>query len=151
MKPSPDFLKRSGYRLPTMAEWEHACRAGTATRRYYGESDELLAKYGWYQKNSAGRSRPVGSLKPNDLGLFDMLGNAWAWCHDAYSFCTLAQGGKVAEDAGDASPLVGETDRVFRGGAFFSPPWSLRSAERGGDPPGNRAYGIGFRLARTYN
>jgi formylglycine-generating enzyme required for sulfatase activity len=77
----PDYLARTGYRLPTEAEWEFACRAGAVTSRYYGETEELLPEYAWYTKNSEDRQmQPVGRLKPNDLGLFDMLGNAVEWC-----------------------------------------------------------------------
>ena len=70
-----DFLERSGYRLPTEAEWEHACRAGTVTSRYYGASAELLGQYAWMSLNSRDRAWPYGQVEPNDLGLFDMLGN----------------------------------------------------------------------------
>src|SRR5262249_6138509 len=73
----PDYLSRTGYRLPTEVEWEYACRSGAMTSRCYGSSNDLLAKYAWYNTNSRGRSQPVGLLKPNDLGLFDMHGNAW--------------------------------------------------------------------------
>ena len=77
-----DVLKRTGYRLPTEAEWEYACRAGTVTSRYYGVSVELLGKYAWYQANSQDHAWPGGSLLPNDLGLFDMLGNVFEWVQD---------------------------------------------------------------------
>ena len=77
-----DVLKRTGYRLPTEAEWEYACRAGTITSRYYGLSIDLLGKYAWYQANSQDHAWPCGSLLPNDLGLFDMLGNVYEWCQD---------------------------------------------------------------------
>ena len=81
MKVVPDFLERSGYRLPTEAEWEYACRAGVVTSRYYGTSVELLGQYAWYVENSRNRAWPCGQVKPNDLGLFDMLGNCMngAW------------------------------------------------------------------------
>jgi formylglycine-generating enzyme required for sulfatase activity len=151
MKPTPDFLNRSGYRLPTEAEWEYACRAGAVTSRYYGQSEELLAKYGWYYKNSGERSRPVGSLKPNDLGLFDIHGNAWEWCHNSFSDYTMAQGGKAAEDAGDTSPVLERAGRVLRGGGANGRTRSLRCAYRTGDPPGYHAAFTGFRPARTYN
>ena len=77
-----DFLQRTGYRLPTEAEWEYACRAGTVTSRYYGNSTELLDAYAWYQANSKVHAWTCGSLLPNDLGLFDMLGNVNEWCQD---------------------------------------------------------------------
>ncbi len=72
-----NYLSLTGYRLPTEAEMEYACRAGAVTSRYYGETEELLAKYGWYLQNSKERTWPVGSKKPNDLGLFDMHGNVY--------------------------------------------------------------------------
>jgi formylglycine-generating enzyme required for sulfatase activity len=78
------YLSLHGYRLPTEAEWEYACRAGAVTSRYYGETEELLPRYGWYVKNAGGRSRPVGSKKPNDLGLFDLHGNVYTWCQEIY-------------------------------------------------------------------
>jgi formylglycine-generating enzyme required for sulfatase activity len=151
MKPSPGSLKRRGYRLPTEAEWEYACRAGAVTSRYYGQTEELLAKYGWYRKNDAGRSWPVGSLKPNDLGLSDMHGNAFAWCHDSYSDYTIGQGEKALEDSEDATTVTEKTTRVLRGGAFDYPLRILRSAVRNGVQPWARSYYIGFRLARTCN
>ncbi|HLN31251.1 MAG TPA: protein kinase [Gemmataceae bacterium] len=75
MRLKRDYLRRTGYRLPTEAEWEYGCRAQTVTSRYYGETEALLGEYGWYQTNAAERSWPVGRKKPNDLGLFDMHGN----------------------------------------------------------------------------
>ena len=72
-------LAATGYRLPTEAEWEYACRSGTITSRYYGDSTDLLDKYAWYQANSQDHAWPCGSLLPNDLGLFDMLGNVFEW------------------------------------------------------------------------
>ena len=79
----PDnVLQRTGYRLPTEAEWEFACRSGTVTSYYFGRSIELLDKYAWYQPNSNQHARSCGSLLPNDLGLFDMLGNEYEWVQD---------------------------------------------------------------------
>src|SRR5262249_49387502 len=74
MKVKANALSLEGYRLPTEAEWEYACRAGSVTSWSLGEADDLLGKYAWYAANSAGRSQPVGVLRPNDLGLFDLHG-----------------------------------------------------------------------------
>jgi formylglycine-generating enzyme required for sulfatase activity/tRNA A-37 threonylcarbamoyl transferase component Bud32 len=79
-----NYLSLTGYRLPTEAEWEYACRAGAVTSRSYGETAELLDKYGWYYDNAHARTRPVGSKKPNDLGLFDVHGNLYTWCQERY-------------------------------------------------------------------
>src|SRR5205085_8611098 len=70
---------RKGYRLPTEVEWEHACGAGSETKFFFGEADELLGKYAWYARTS---SNAVGRLKPNMFGLFDMLGNVFEWTQD---------------------------------------------------------------------
>ena len=78
-----DVLRRTGYRLPTEAEWEYACRSGTTTSRYYGASIELMGRYARYQANSHEHAWACGSLLPNDLGLFDMLGNQFEWVHDS--------------------------------------------------------------------
>src|SRR5262249_33992463 len=84
MRLVPNFLERTGYRLPTEAEWETACRSESRSHRYYGQTDDLLGRYAWYTKYSLDRwMLPVGSLKPNDLGLFDMQGNATEWTLDA--------------------------------------------------------------------
>ena len=77
MKIRADALERTGYRLPTEAEWEYACRAGAVTSRYFGVNVDLLGKYAWYQATSQDHAWPCGSLLPNDLGLFDMLGNVY--------------------------------------------------------------------------
>jgi len=79
-----DVLERIGYRLPTEAEWEYACRAGAMTSRYYGHSALLLGAYARYQANSQEHAWRCGELLPNDLGLFDMLGNEFEWTQDIY-------------------------------------------------------------------
>jgi formylglycine-generating enzyme required for sulfatase activity len=147
MKAKENHLKLTGYRLPTEAEWEYACRAGTVTSRYYGLTDSLLPQFGWYQANGQNHTERVGSLKPNDLGLFDMLGNTWEWCFDMYS----KQADKVAyEDMPTTQSVDDRGRRVLRGGAFAYRPSSVRSAYRGSYQPDARSDSIGFRPARTY-
>jgi hypothetical protein len=85
MKLVPDTRNRTGYRLPAEAEWEYSCRAGSTTGYSFGAPWELLEKYGWYGAKSPDRTTPPGSLKPNDLGLFDLHGNVWEWCQDRWT------------------------------------------------------------------
>ena len=93
MKIKRNHLKLTGYRLPTEAEWEYACRAGSVVGRYYGRTEELLPRYGWYQKNAEDHAWPVGRLRPNDLGLFDTLGNALEWVEDAAQLYDIEESG----------------------------------------------------------
>ena len=131
MTMAPDYLGRTGYRLPTEAEWEYACRAGAETGFSFGEPEDLLGKYAWFDANSLGKSHPVGSLKPNDLGLFDMHGSEWEWCQDAFKRYGEGGDGKATDD-------IKDTDRrVLRGGSFFNQPSLVRSAYR--DNPGPAA------------
>ncbi|WP_035863626.1 formylglycine-generating enzyme family protein [Cryptosporangium arvum] len=116
----------TGYRLPTEAEWEHACRAGTTGPRY-GELDEIA----WYRGNSQEQPHPVGGKHPNAWGLHDMLGNAWEWCWDIYD----------AEVYGSY--------RVLRGGGWFDEQWSCRASVRRRSHPTLRLDDVGFRLARS--
>ena len=98
-----NYLSLSGYRLPTEAEMEYATRAGAVTSRYYGETEELLAKYAWYLKNCKERSWPVGSKKPNDLGLFDVQGNVYTWCQERFQGdYPTAKDGESIEDKEDS-------------------------------------------------
>jgi eukaryotic-like serine/threonine-protein kinase len=151
MKLAPDYLKRSGYRLPTEAEWEYACRAGAVTARYYGESEELLGKYGWYLANSEEKSWPVGTKKPNDLGFFDMHGNVGCWCQERHRDYPKPKGDEVFEDKEDDVLTVASTTmRVYRGAYFINLATSARCGHRlSRDVPSQRSMYCGFRVART--
>jgi formylglycine-generating enzyme required for sulfatase activity len=138
MKVAAGYLKRTGYRLPTEAEWEHACRAGSETNWSHGEAEDLLAKYAWYAVNSPSRMQPVGSLRPNDLGLFDLHGNAWEWCQDRYAQWPPVVGAKWDEDKEDIEDISDRNRRVLRGGAFSISAVNARSAHRDGDGPAIR-------------
>src|SRR5262249_22445738 len=109
-------LDRKGYRLPTEAEWEYTCRAGALTSRHYGHSVARLGKYAWHRENAAERAHPSGRLRPNDLGMFDMLGNVAEWCQDGLA---PYPPGNVIDDTEKLmkSALV-QPLRVMRGGTF---------------------------------
>jgi len=149
MKAKDKFWELTGYRLPTEAEWEYACRAGTVTSRYYGLTESLLAQYAWYQVNGQNRARPVGGLKPNDLGLFDMLGNVGEWCF-GLNLPYPEQADKVFEDTPTTQPVEAADTRMLRGGAWGDLPEGVRSADRNSYGPDLRAINFGFRPARTY-
>ena len=144
-----NYLKLSGYRLPTEAEMEYATRAGAVTARYFGETDELLPKYAWYQQNSQEKTWPVGSLKPNELGLFDVQGNVFTWCQESVKAYPSVKGEEIAEDREDILVVTSTISRVLRGGSFFNKASSLRSASRLVNVPTMRSFSFGFRVART--
>jgi formylglycine-generating enzyme required for sulfatase activity len=128
------------YRLPTEAEWEYACRAGSTTRFGFGDIDSQLGSYAWFYKNSTGATRPVGQKTPNAWGLYDMHGNVWEWCADRKGdYSTSA----VTDPTGPAEGSF----RVFRGGCWFSEAAFCRSAFRHRIDPSFRNYYLGFRLA----
>jgi formylglycine-generating enzyme required for sulfatase activity len=138
-----DWPQRTGYRLPTEAEWEYACRAGTTTAYFFGTTDDGLSKYGWWAGNSDGRCGPVGSLRPNPFGLFDVLGNVTEWCFDR-------QLPYADAPAGDTAPAVPQSPgRVLRGGSYQHLPKDLRSAKRSAAIPQSAFSYQGFRVART--
>jgi hypothetical protein len=151
-----DCLRRTGYRLPTEAEWEFACRGGACSTRFFGEATSQLAGYACYAGNSQARTMAVGQLMPNRYGLFDMLGNVWEWCHGAfleYPVRFRCQTG--ADDSYTAAlfPADGASRQmpplVYRGGSFTDFVDEVRTAQRVGDSPNERNFTLGFRIART--
>jgi formylglycine-generating enzyme required for sulfatase activity len=134
--------KSPKFRLPTEAEWEYAARAGTTTAYSFGDDEKQLGEYAWYDKNSGSTTHPVGRLKPNAWGLYDMYGNVWEWVQDWYVTYTAAS---AVDPTGPASGSL----RVDRGGSWFHGAGDCRSAARGNGRPGGRAGLLGFRLVRT--
>ena len=135
MQIKDNALELRGYRLPTDAEWEHACRGGTTSSYGYGEPVPLLERYARYLNNSSGRSHSVESLLPNTVGLFDMHGNVWEWVQNPIS--------------GSMSPARNNVNRLLGGGSFFCLSSDVGSADRNNNKPTTRYSDFGFRLART--
>ena len=134
------------YRLPTEAEWEYACRAGTLTRYSFGDDAVILGDYAWWGKNSF-RTQPAGQKKPNRWGLQDLHGNVWEWCNDLYAPDYYVR----SPDEDPSGPDSGSA-RVLRGGSLNNHhPGILRSTFRSGDIscPGDRYDYAGFRVSRT--
>ena len=129
------------YRLPTEAEWEYACRAGSQARFCFGNSDEMLKEYAWFKDNSNMKTHPVAQKKPNNWGLYDMYGNVSEWCQDWY-------GGYPEESVTDPKGDPKGPYCVLRGGSWRDYGWYLRSALRFRDSPDFRFHFTGFRVAR---
>jgi formylglycine-generating enzyme required for sulfatase activity len=141
-------FEADGYRLPTEAEWEYACRAGSTTRFCFGDAENELSQYAWLKSTSQGKPHPVGEKRPNRWGLFDVHGNVWQWCNDWYGQTYYTE--SSADDP--HGPATGEM-RVLRGGAWDSTPDKCRSAYRHKEVPvfADACFGAdsyGFRRAR---
>jgi formylglycine-generating enzyme required for sulfatase activity len=138
-----------GYRLPTEAEWEYACRAGTTTPYFFGSSAAKIGEYAWFEKNSGGHPRPVGQKKPNPWGLYDVVGNVWEWCNDYYDVDYYT----VSPRSNPRGPEQGQ-NKVLRGGAWRFSDDNCRSGYRYNEAPGSAdvcfGYDIyGFRCVRS--
>jgi formylglycine-generating enzyme required for sulfatase activity len=134
-----------GYRLPTEAEWECACRAGSWSRYCFGEDAAGLAAFAWYEGNAGGQTHPVGQKRSNAWGLYDMHGNVWEWCWDGYEADYYSKKPPATDPLGPSQA----DSRVYRGGSWFYTPLYCRSALRGGVAPGYRNSILGFRVARV--
>jgi formylglycine-generating enzyme required for sulfatase activity len=145
-----EFLKKLNssvkgryFRLPTEAEWEYACRAGSTTAYYFGDSASELGNYAWYLENAEHKPHPVGQKKPNAWGLYDMHGNVCEWCSDWYG---PYESGKQTDPVGLSSGYF----RVLRGGSWDNgSPGTFRCAYLNGLVPVSRNDHSGFRVART--
>jgi formylglycine-generating enzyme required for sulfatase activity len=143
-------FNRHGYRLPTEAEWEYACRAGSTTKYSYGDDSLSLNNYAWFKRNSTIGPHAVAQKPANAFGLFDMHGNVAEWCHDFIStavvnppayYQTCFNAGVVGNPLGP----VGGADHVERGGAWGNPAEFLQSAYRMSMPAATLGYNLGFR------
>ncbi len=143
-----------GYRLPTEAEWEYACRAGTvglfSSGTHIGgcgpdNTSSDLESVAWYGANSGGAAHPVGQKAPNPWGLFDMHGNIWEWCWDSYNYYEEAYDAPISDPANSGSGSF----RVLRGGSWFGIAADCRSAARFANVPDQTDEDFGFRIART--
>jgi formylglycine-generating enzyme required for sulfatase activity len=136
------LLEGYAYRLPTEAEWECACRAGTTTRFSYGDdrNETQLEDYAWFARNSESMTHNVATRRPNPWGLHDMHGNVWEWCLDRFE-------GKYPGGSITNRPMTAQGNlRVARGGSWLYEPKGCRSANRDDYGPGNRCSDVGFRV-----
>jgi len=139
----PEKSAGAVYRLPTDAEWEYACRAGTTTRYSFGDDAAMLDRYAWFSNNSGGSTQAVGQLRANAFGLFDMHGNVWEWCADWYD-----PGYYANSPADDPSGPTSGANRLGRGGSWREYAERCRAAYRLNFMPDNRFHSLGFRVSR---
>jgi formylglycine-generating enzyme required for sulfatase activity len=152
MRIVPDWLHRGGYRLPTEAEWEYTCRAGSITSRYYGQNADLDHHYAWTVKLALGRgTTSVGRFKPNDLGMFDMMGNIMEWVHDTYRDPVLRVADRSSNGRREPEVLSNLQMRALRPSCYTSiGAEHTRSAAREVRvPPNARVILHALRLSRT--
>jgi formylglycine-generating enzyme required for sulfatase activity len=147
------------YELPTEAEWEYACRAGSKTDYCFGDDPKLLTEYAWYSENSEGKLHAAGEKQPNEWGLHDMHGNVWEWVGDWYAEYSKQLQSDDSDNSSETSgnpsatlrnpsgPVEG-SDRVIRGGGWVNDAGYCRSACRRRRGPAARDHGLGFRLSR---
>ncbi len=130
------------FQLPTEAQWEYACRAGSKTRYCFGDGESKLGDYAWYAANSGSKTHPVGEKNPNAWGLYDMHGNVWEWCQDWW------KDGYYAKSPMDdpTGPTEG-SGRVFRGGSWHDRARDCQSARRYRHWPVNRGNHMGLRVS----
>ena len=131
----------NGYRLPTEAEWEYACRAGTTTAYFFGDAPTRLGDYAWFDKNSGGHPRPIGQKQANPWGLYDMIGNVWEWCNDCYKVDYYQESPK--QDP--RGPNEGQ-NKVLRGGAWRFSAENCRSGYRYNESPGYSDVCFGYDI-----
>ncbi len=145
-------ITKNGYRLPTEAEWEYACRSGSTTKYYWGDS--VNGSYCWYVDNSGGITHPAGEKLPNNFGLFDITGNVWEWCNDwydtvYYTACNTPSGNTVINPGGPVSAPASTPWRVFRGDCFSGYADDLQTAYRNKYDPNSYSITLGFRIVKT--
>lgn len=129
------------YRLPTEAEWEYACRAGSEGRYSFGDDEKELGKYAWFNENSNQRAHPVGTKRENAWGLHDMHGNVWEWCEDIWS-----DNYELTPRDGSANRVGNANVRVLRGGSWVDSSRYVRSSNRNGYDADGCDNDLGFRL-----
>jgi formylglycine-generating enzyme required for sulfatase activity len=142
-------LTGKNYRLPTEAEWEYACRAGTETRFSFSDDEDQLGDYAWFSGNSNNTTHPVGEKRPNPWGIYDMHGNVWEWCADQHHESYATKPDNIKENGSIVwldSNIGDESSMMLRGGSWGSYPVNCRSAVRIGIDADDCDGWLGFRV-----